>query len=205
VISATPETTAKPTADPNVVPGSVLKTYLPTNRTLPKGWKLSSVFKESDSGPTQVPQSAAASPTPPLDCDQLAARGASVALGTPATYAYVGVVDSSAHEVGVSVNSYSAGDATSVLSNLQVLEDVCGSTYEQSASGQLSPVEVSVSAVDGPGEGGVLVKVERPPYVGEEFVVIPIGDRVLSARSDNKYGGFADVVGLAKALAPRVK
>ncbi|MGW1404583.1 hypothetical protein [Streptomyces sp. NPDC002403] len=205
VAPATPDAPAKPTADPNVVPGSVLRTYLPNNRTLPKGWKLSSVFTEKDSGPSQVPQSAAPSPKAAPSCDQLAAHGTWIALGDPAAYANVGVVDSSAHEVGVAVNSYSAGDATSALGRLKVLEGICGSAYERSSSGQLNPVTVTVSAVDGPGEGGVLVKVDRTIYVGQEFVMMQIGDRVLSVSSDNKYGGFADVVGLAKAIAPRVK
>ncbi|WP_141720968.1 hypothetical protein [Streptomyces sp. Ncost-T10-10d] len=198
-------TPATPTVDPNVVPGSVLKTYLPTNSTLPTGWKLSSVFTEADSGPTQMPRSAAPSPTMLSDCDQLAGHGTGAAVGSPAAYASVGVVDSSSHEVGVAVNSYPAGDAARVLSRLKVLEGVCGSTYEQSSSGQLSPVTVTVSAVDGPAEGGVLVKVDRTIYVGQKFVVMQIGDRVLSVSSDNKYGKFADVVALAKAIAPRVK
>lgn len=203
--SPSPVTPATPTVDPNVVPGSVLKTYLPTNDTLPKGWKLSSVFTEMDSGPKQLPQSAAPSPTALPDCGQLASNGTGVAVGSPAAYARVGVVDSSSHEVGVVVNSYPAGDAARVLSRLTVLEGVCGQTYEQNSSGQLSPVTVTVSAVGGPGKAGVLVKVDRTIYVGQEFVVMQIGDRVLSVSSDNKYGGFADVVKLAKAIAPRVK
>ncbi|WP_143203539.1 hypothetical protein [Streptomyces sp. CB01580] len=201
-----PLTPATPTVDPNVVPGSVLKTYLPTNHTLPTGWKLSSVFKEADSGPTQLPRSPAPSPTVLPDCDQLAGHGTGAAVGSPAAYAGVGVVDSSAHEVGVAVNSYPASEAAEVLSRLKVLEGICGTTYEPNSSGLLAnPVTVTVSAVDGPGEGGVLVKVDRKIYVGQEFVVMQIGDRVLSVTSDNKYGGFADVVALAKAIAPRVK
>ncbi|MGW2180316.1 hypothetical protein ACWCXX_19855 [Streptomyces sp. NPDC001732] len=197
-------TPAPPTVDPNVVPGSVLKTYLPTKNTLPAGWKLSSVFTEEDSGPKPLPQSADPSPTVP-SCDQLAARGTGAAIGSSAAYAKVGVVDSSSHEVGVVVNSYSAGEAERVLSRLKLLEGVCGSTYEQSSTGQLNPVTVTVSAVDGPREEGVLVKVDRAAYVGQEFVMMQIGDRVLSVASDNEYGDFADVVKLAKAIAPRVK
>ncbi len=206
VTPVTPAAPVTPTVDPNVVPGSVLKTYLPTNHTLPKGWKLSSVFEEKDSGPTQLPQTAVSSPAALTGCEQLADRGTGAALGDPAAYANVGVVDSSAHEVHVAVNSYHAGDAAGVLSRLKVLEGVCGTTYEPNSSGLLSnPVTVTVSAVDGPGEGGVLVKVDRAAYVGQEFVVMQLGDRVLSVSSDNEYGGFADVVGLAKAVAPQVK
>ncbi|MFB7916041.1 hypothetical protein [Streptomyces sp. NPDC056061] len=204
--SPSPLIPATPTVDPNVVPGSVLKTYLPTNRTLPRGWKLSSVSKERDSGPTQLPESAAPSPTALLGCSQLADGGTGAALGNSAAYAAVGVANSSAHEVGVTVRSYSTGEASEVLRRLRTLEGVCGTTYEPNSSGLLiNPVTVTVSAVDGLGEEGVRVEVDRKAYVGEEFVVTRIGDRVLSVTSDNQYGGFADVVALAKSISTRVK
>ncbi|MFJ2779251.1 hypothetical protein [Kitasatospora sp. NPDC087315] len=205
VSSPSPVAPATPTVDPNVVPGSVLKTYLPTGDTLPAGWQLSPIFTESDSGPAQVPPSAAPSPTLLPSCEQLASHGTAAALGSPAAYASEGVVGPSAGEVGITVNSYHAGDAARVLSRLTVLKGVCGSTYEIGSSGGFNPVTVTVSGVDGLGAESVLVKVDRKAYVGKEFVVARVGDRVLSVSSDNKYGAFPDVVALAKAIVPQVK
>ncbi|MFJ8856534.1 hypothetical protein [Streptomyces sp. NPDC102437] len=204
--SPSPSAPAAPTADPHVVPGSVLKTYLPTNRTLPEGWKVSTVFEEHDSGPKPVPPSAGPSPTVNFGCDQLVRSGTEAALGGWGAYANLGVTDPSAHEVGIMVRAYSTGRASEVFGRLRSLEGVCGTTYEPNSAGLLNnPVTITVSAVDGVGDEGVRVTIDRKAYVGLDLVVMRVGDRLLSVTSDNDGGKFADVMALTKAIAPRVK
>ncbi|MFF8696468.1 hypothetical protein ACF08W_30075 [Streptomyces sp. NPDC015144] len=206
VDSPSPSAPAAPTADPDVVPGSVLKTYLPTNRTLPKGWKVSTAFTEHDSGPKPVAPSADPGAAANFGCDQLSEHGTEGALGGWGAYANLGVTDPHAHEVGVMVRAYSAGQASEAFGNLRSLEGLCGTTYEPNSAGLLNnPVTITVSAVDGVGDEGVRITIDRKAYVGRETVVTRVGDRLLSVSSDNDGGKFADVMKLAKALTPRVK
>ncbi|MEV8451645.1 hypothetical protein AB0467_06165 [Streptomyces sp. NPDC052095] len=188
------------------MPGSVLKTCLPTNRTLPRGWKVSAAFEEHDSGPKPVAPSADPGAAADFGCGQLSEHGTEGALGGWGAYANLGVTDPHAHEVGVMVLAYSAGQGAEAFGRLRSLEGVCGTTYEPNSAGLLAnPVTITVGAVVGVGDEGVRITIDRKAYVGREIVVTRVGDRLLSVSSDNERGKFADVTALAKVLTPRVK
>ncbi|WP_329569053.1 hypothetical protein [Kitasatospora sp. NBC_01266] len=204
-----PDTASTASADPSVVLGSVLKTYLPTATSLPPGWALDTTDsdeQESDSG-AQVLSRSSVLGLPTAQCSLLSNMNV---LDGYAAYATVEVEDTGGkYHAQVTVASFSTGGAANQLAVIRAFMARCPSYVASGMGAGGSDVQVLLTAkpVVGLGDEGLDVKIlPQGGYVGNETVLVRIGDRVLSVRcAADRAGQFPDVTSLARQLAKSVR
>lgn len=201
----TPDTAS---ADPSIVLGNVLKTYMPTATSLPPGWTLDRTYsgeQGSDSGTQVLSDSSALGPSTP--CEHMSDM---TVLDGYAAYATDELKSTDGqYSAQVTVASFRTGDAAKQLAVIRAFMARCPSYVAKGLGTGGSDVQVLLTAdpVAGLGDEGLDVKFSpQGGYLGNEMVLVRIGDRVLSLRCGADHtGDFPDVASLAGQLAKSVK
>ncbi|MFE0462623.1 hypothetical protein ACFW1A_25545 [Kitasatospora sp. NPDC058965] len=207
--SAAPGDSAGATGSPGagaVVPGSTLKTLLPTAATLPAGWAL-----DGSDGYAFDTKDTIMSPGTPLlpgeKCTELTHAGAeSLSIDYRAAYASIKLKDPKQADVTVVIASYHPGDATKLLGEITTLAGGC-TTYTAQAMGG-GTVRTTVTDDPVPGLGDQSIDFKNTPqghYVAEETVIARVGDKVLLIDGSDAAGAMPDLRTLAGQLAPKLK
>ncbi|MFI2610639.1 hypothetical protein [Kitasatospora sp. NPDC018619] len=198
----------RPSGDPAVVLGSVLKTYLPTAETVPSGWVLNTKFgsaHESDSGAQVLTGATTLGPTAP--CDTMSNM---TVLDGYAAYASQQLESSDGrYPALVTMASFRAGEATKQLATIRDFVARCPSFVAKGmgTGGSNPEVRLAAEPVDGLGDEALDVRISpQGAYRSNETVLVRIGDRVVNLRcTSDQSGRLPDLAALARELAKPVR
>ncbi|MFE4975845.1 hypothetical protein ACFRAR_27540 [Kitasatospora sp. NPDC056651] len=202
-------TPVAPSIDPSIVLGSALKAYLPTAETVPSGWTLNTKLGPAtphDSGAQVLSGTTGLGPTAPCGV-----MNNMTVLDGEAAYAsqQMRSTDGNEYAALVTVDSFRTGQAAQQLAVIRDFAARCPSFTEKGTGTGHSDVEVRLVAKPLNGLGDEALDFKMLPegnYLGNETVLVRIGDRVLNLRCGaDKYGDFPDTAALAQELAKLVK